>query len=53
MMVVDAKTGKRASFGSKKTIVEVFKKNRFENINFRGNYNLKHKVEGNNILKFY
>ena len=53
MMVVDAKTGKRASFGSKKTIIEVFKKNRFENINFGGNDNLKYKVEGNNILEFY
>ena len=24
MMVIDAKTGKKASFGSKKTIIEVF-----------------------------
>ena len=53
MMVIDQKTGKKASFGSKKTIIEVFKKNRFKNINFRGNDNLKHKVEGNNILEFY
>ena len=53
MMVVDAKTGKRANFGSKKTIIEVFKKNRFENISFGGNDNLKYKVEGNNILEFY
>ena len=53
MMVVDQKTGKKASFGSKKTIIEVFKKNTFENINFRGNDNLKYKVEGNNILEFY
>ncbi len=53
MMVVDQKTGKKANFGSKKTIIEVFKKNRFENMNFRGNDNLKHKVEGNNILEFY
>ena len=53
MMVVDQKTGKKASFGSKKTIIEVFKKNTFENINFRGNDNLKHKVKGNNILEFY
>ena len=53
MMVVDEKTGKRANFGSKKTIIEVFKKNRFENISFGGNDNLKYKVEGNNILEFY
>ena len=52
-MVVDQKTGKKANFGSKKTIIEVFKKNRFENMNFRGNDNLKYKVEGNNILEFY
>ena len=53
MMVIDQKTGKKASFGSKKTIIEVFKRNRFENINFIGNDNLKHKVKGNNILEFY
>ena len=34
MMVVDLITGKKANFGSKKTIIEVFKKNRLENINF-------------------
>ena len=53
MMVIDQKTGEKASFGSKKTIIEVFKKNRFENINFRGNDDLRHKAEKNNILKFY
>ena len=53
MMVVDLITGKKANFGSKKTIIEVFKKNRLENINFEGKNDLQYKVKKNNILKFY
>lgn len=53
MMVVDLITGKKANFGSKKTIIEVFKKNRLENINFEGKDDLQYKVKKNNILKFY
>ncbi len=53
MMVVDLITGKKANFGSKKTIIEEFKKNRLENINFEGKDDLQYKVKKNNILKFY
>ncbi len=53
MMVIDPRTGEKANFGSEKTIIEIFKKNRFEKLNFKGNDLLKYKVEGNNILKFY
>ena len=52
-MVNDLKTGKKANFGSSKTIIEVFKKNTIENINFKVNDNLKYKFKKNNILKFY
>ena len=53
MIVIDLITGKKANFGSKKTIIEVFKKNRLENINFEGKDDLQYKVKKNNILKFY
>ncbi len=53
MMVIDAKTGKKASFGSKKTIIEVFKKDKIKIINFEDKDELKYKVNKNNILKFY
>ena len=53
MMVIDLITGKKANFGSKKTIVEAFKKNRLENINFEGKDDLQYKVKKNNILRFY
>ena len=53
MMVIESTTGKKANFGSKETIIEVFKKEKidndsisFGNINDRLNNN-------NNILKFY
>ena len=53
MMVVDLITGKKSNFGSEKTIIEVFKKNRLENISFEGKDDLQYKVDKNNILKFY
>jgi hypothetical protein len=53
MMVIDAKTGKKASFGSKKTIIEVFKKDKIKVNNFEDKDDLKYKVNKNNILKFY
>ncbi len=53
MMVIDLITGKKANFGSKKTIIEVFKKNRVENINFKGKDDLQYKIDKSNILKFY
>jgi len=53
MMVIDAKTGKKASFGSKKTIIEVYKKDNIKVINFEDKDDLKYKINKNNILKFY
>jgi len=53
MMVVDAKTGQKASFGSKKTIIEVFKKETLEKKFFDDIDDLKYKVSNKNILKFY
>ena len=53
MMVVDAKTGKKADFGSKKTIIESFKKEKIENKLNIGIDNFNYKISKNNILKFY
>tara|TARA_B100000686_G_scaffold312191_1_gene356506 strand:- start:721 stop:1596 length:876 start_codon:yes stop_codon:yes gene_type:complete len=53
MMVVDAKTGKKANFGSKKTIVEAFKKEKLKKNFFDDNKDLKYKISNINILKFY
>jgi penicillin-binding protein 1A len=53
MMVVDLKTGKKADFGSKKTIIESFKEEKIENISNIGIDDLNYKVSENNILKFY
>ncbi len=51
-LVIDQKTGKKADFGSKTTIIEAFKKEDFSK-NFGGNNNLNLKIDKNNILKFY
>ena len=53
MMVVDSITGKKADFGSKKTIIESFKKEKIENISNIGIDDLNYKVSKKNILKFY
>jgi len=50
LMVVDPKTGKKASFGTKKTIIEVFKKDLAEQDLFNLKYN---RFKDNNILRFY
>ena len=52
MMVVDLITGKKADFGSKKTIIESFKEEKIENIPNIG-IDLNYKVSKSNILKFY
>ena len=52
-MVIDPLTGKKASFASKETIVEAFKKDKVENIKFDSNNDIKYKLNKNNILKFY
>jgi len=52
MMVVEIDTGKKASFGSKKTIVEAFKNEKINNeTNPFGD--IKYRFKNNNILKFY
>ena len=53
MMVVDTITGKKADFGSKKTIIESFKKEKIENILNIGIDDLNYNNSKNNILKFY
>ena len=52
MMVVDSKTGEKASFGTKKTIIEVFKK---ENINEENliKSKINNRLKNNNVLRFY
>ena len=51
-LVVDQKTGRKADFLSKSTIIEAFKKNDLTK-NLINNENLNLKVDKNNILKFY
>ena len=52
MMVVESTTGKKANFGSRETIIEVFKKEKIDNdsISFG---NINDRLNNNNILKFY
>ena len=52
MMVVDAKTGKKAEFGTKETIIESFKKEKIANVNKFGYQNNDVKFK-NKFLKFY
>jgi len=52
MMVIDPKTGKKASFGTKKTIVEVYKKDKIEQKNV-SNFKINNILKNNNILRFY
>ena len=51
-LVIDQKTGKKAHFGSKTTIIEAYKKSNLKN-NLLVNDDLNMKVDKNNILKFY
>ncbi len=53
MMVIDAETGKKADFGSKKTIIESFKKEKIENQSFISNDKYNSNLLKKNILKFY
>jgi len=51
-LVIDQKSGKKANFGSKTTIIEAYKKNDFSKNNLiKEDLNLK--IDKNNILKFY
>ena len=51
-LVIDQKTGRKADFGSKTTIIEAYKKNSMTK-NFLFNNDLNLKTDKNNILKFY
>ncbi len=53
MMVIDTETGKKADFGSKKTIIESYKKEKIENKSFISNDKYNSNKLRNNILKFY
>ena len=52
LIVVDSRTGKKVSFGSKKTLIESFKTGRIEQ-NFDVNSKNNNRFSNNNILKFY
>ena len=51
LMVIDPKTGEKASFNSKKTIIEVFKKKDLDQNS--KNMILNNRMNNNNILRFY
>ena len=51
-MVIEYVTGKKANFGSKETIVEVFKKEKIDNDSLLFG-NINDRLNNNNILKFY
>ncbi len=53
MMVIDAETGKKASFGSKQTIIESYKKEKIENHAYISNDKHGSNKLKKNILKFY
>ena len=52
MVVVDPLSGEKASFVSKKTIVEVFKKNKYFSVKDE-NIDINNRFKNNNILRFY
>ncbi len=53
MMVINPETGKKANFGSKKTIIEAYKKNKSQKNYFEESRILQYKLNDKNILKFY
>ena len=52
MMVIESLTGKKANFGSSKTIIEAFKKEKIDNDSSLFD-NINNRLNNNNILKFY
>jgi penicillin-binding protein 1A len=52
MMVIDPITGKRVNYGSKKTIIEVYKKEKM-NIDQNKNLDINNRLKNNNIIEFY
>ena len=53
MMVVDTKTGKKAKYGSKDTIIEVFKTKNVDKNSFDQNEKLNYKLNNSSIFNFY
>ena len=53
MMVIDAETGRKADFSSKKTIIESYKKEKIENQQIISNDKYNSSILKKNILKFY
>ena len=53
LMVVDAKTGKKANYGSTDTIIEAFNIENLEKKSFEEDINLNYKEIDKNILRFY
>ena len=52
LTVVDSNTGEKANFGTKKTIIEVFKKENIKKNDFL-NLKINNRLKNNNVLKFY
>ena len=52
LMVIDRQTGKKASFNSKETIVEAFKKNNTSK-DYNESLDINNRLKNNNILRFY
>ena len=53
MIVVDSKTGKKANYSSKDTLIEVFKSKSLTKNSFEDNQNLNYKLSKSNIFNFY
>ena len=53
LMVVDAKTGKKAKYGSTDTIIEAFNIENLKKKSFEEGINLNYKETDTNILRFY
>ncbi len=51
-MVIESISGKRAKFGSKKTIIEAFKEEKVGK-DFSSFGDINDRLKNNNILKFY
>ena len=51
LMVVDPQTGEKATFNSKNTIIEVYKKQNV--VDGKVLYTNSDRLDSNNILKFY
>ena len=52
MVLIDAKTGKKVNYGSKDTLIEVFKINENKK-SFENDQNLNYKLSNKNIFNFY